>query len=239
MTVISELDKLVDRKKKLIDSIGAQQDKVRSVRDNLGKARLRLNAAKARRTRQDGLVDEAVSGRNIDRALLKGRIEVTQAERGRLTEAEGEIRKTEKIVAAEEAKLEKLECKLPEVTEEIAKLEERREIYQNDTELDSLMTTFKLFFALTCEFALREYFGGLRMSLAGFMRQILSLPGTRTIEGKVEHIRIKASPNREIMQAVVAACERINARGVVRNGRTVRLSVQWEAGAQMRGANGS
>ena len=118
---------------------------------------------------------------------------------------------------------------------EIALLEERREIFQADTELDSLMTTLKLFFALLCEYAARTYFPGLRISLHGFMRQILTLPGTRTIEGRAEHIRIKASPNREIMMAVEAACERINAREIVRNGRTVRLSVQWQEGAQLRG----
>lgn len=239
VTVLSELDKLHNRKKNLEAAIDKQQKTVRSVRDELTKTRLRLNAAKARRARQDGLVDEAASARKIDRDLLQDRIEVTQAERNRLAKAEDAVREAERLTAAEGARLEKLEQRLPEVTGEIARLEERREIHQNDTELDSLMTMFKLFFALICEFALREYFGGLRMSLNGFMRQVLSLPGTRTIEGKVEHIRIKASPNREIMAAVAAACERINARGVVRNGRTVRLSVQWNAGAQMRGGNGS
>lgn len=239
VTVISKLDELRNRERNLAASIEKQREKVRSVRDKLTKARLRLNAAKARRARQDGLVDDAVDARKIDRELLQGRIEVTQAERERLAKAEDDIRKVERVAAKEDAKLGKLERALPEVAEEIATLEERREIYQSDTELDSLMTTFKLFFALICEFALREYFGGLRMSLHGFMRQVLALPGTRTIEGKVEHIRIKASPNREIMQAVAGACERINARGVVRNGRTVRLSVQWDAGARMRGANGS
>lgn len=239
VTVISKLDELQNRRKNLTTSIEKQQEKVRSVRDKLRQARLRVNAAKARRARQDGLVDEVVAARKIDRDLLQGRIEVTQAERERLAMAEGEVRKTEKVAAAEEAKLGKLERTLPEVTKEIATLEERREIYQSDTELDSLMTCFKLFFVLICEFVLREYFDGLRLSLHGFMRQVLSLPGTRTLEGKVEHIRIKASPNREIMQAVAAACERVNARGVVRNGRTVRITVQWDGGAHRRGANGS
>ncbi len=135
--------------------------------------------------------------------------------------------------------MEELKKRLPTLETRKAELESRKEIYQADTELDQVMTVFKLGFALICEWVLREYFGGMRLSLYGFMRYILSLPGTRTLEGKLEHIRIKASPNKEMMLAVEAACERVSALGIVRNGRKVRLSVDWGSDARMHGAKGA
>jgi hypothetical protein len=69
------------------------------------------------------------------------------------------------------------------------------------------------------------------------MRQILSLPGTRTIEGRVEHIRLHASPNREIMRAVEAACARANALQLRRQGRLIHLSVDSAPHARNQPSN--
>lgn len=232
VAVLSKLDELHGRKEKLAGKITKQALVVKAVLQGRTKARRQLNVAKARRNRHDALVAKGMNAPELDRETIQNRIEVTKIERERFATAEKAVKDAEQAVALQQAKLEKLQRVIPELTKEIATLESRREIFQADTELDSIMTTFKLFFVLICEFVVREYFDETRLSLHGFMRQILSLPGTRTIEGKVEHIRIKASPNKEIMQAVELACKQITARGCMRNGRTVRLSVQWADPAQ-------
>lgn len=239
VTVLTELDKLGAQRNRLQERIAKQSAAAAEAAQDLKTAKLRLNAAKARRARQDGLVDLELTIEHADRPTLQARIEVAKSERERFAVAQTGIQAAEKAVATEQAKLGQMTKRLPELDAEIAELETRREIYQADTELDQICTVYKLGFVLILELILRTWFAGMRISLNGFMRQILSLPGTRTIEGKVEHIRIKASPNRETMLVVEAACERVNAVGFVRDGRAVRLSVDWGPAAQRRGANSS
>lgn len=239
VTVLTELDKLRAQRNRLQGRIAKQSAAVAEAAQDLKTAKLRLNAAKARRARQDGLVDLELAIERTDRPALQARIETAKSERDRFAAAQAEIQTAEKAAAQAQAKLDQMTKRLPEIEVEMAELETRREIYQADTELDQICTVYKLGFVLILEFILRTWFASMRISLHGFMRQILSLPGTRTLEGKVEHIRIKASPNLEVMLAVEAVCERVNAVGFVRKGRTVRLSVDWGPTAQRRGANSS
>jgi len=238
-TVLTALDKLRAQQGRLVARIAKQSAAVAGAAQAVTASKLRLNAAKARRARQDGLVDLELAARHTDRQALQARIETAKIERDRHTGAVAEIQEAEKGVAKAQAKLDQMNKRLPEIEAEIAELATRKEIYQADTELDQICTVYKLGFVLILEFVLRTWFAGMRISLDRFMRQILSLPGTRTIEGKIEHVRIKASRDRDVMLAVEEACERVNRLGVVRNGRTVRLSVDWGPAAQKRGANGS
>ena len=92
-------------------------------------------------------------------------------------------------------------------------------------ELDRIVSVYKLGFVLLCEVALREYFAGPNISLATFMRQILTLPGKRTVEGHQEFIHLATPPNKEILAALERACERVSALKIRRNGLVLRLSV--------------
>ncbi|MDE3076147.1 MAG: hypothetical protein KGJ86_12035 [Chloroflexota bacterium] len=237
-TVLTELDKARCHRDRLVERIARREAGLLKARETLGVAKLRVNAAKARQARQDGLVDKELAAKRTDRQALQARVETAKAERSRKDEALTGVVQAEKRVAEEESWLQRDEKRLPKLDAEIRDLESRKEIYQADTEMDRIATAFKLGFVLICEHMLREFFGGMRLSLPGLMRQILSLPGTRTIEGNVEHIRLRASPNKAIMAAVEAACERVNAREIVRNGRVVRLSVDWPDEARKRGEIG-
>ena len=234
-TILSKLDKLRVQRERVQARLERQTETIRAAQQELTRTRRRLNAAKARRARQDGLLDTTIQARP-KRSQIQERVEVTRSERERMAEAEAGIRTAETALSEAVAKAETLRKKLPALESEIATLESRKEIYQADTELDEIMTAFKLGFALLCEHAMRLFFPELRLSLNGFMRQVLSLPGTRIVEGRVDHIRIKASPNNDMMKAVEAACERVNAIGIVRNGRTIKLSVDWPQIARMHGS---
>jgi len=238
-TVLTELDKKRSHRNRLVGRIARREEGLKEAREALRVAKLRVNAAKARQARQDDLVDGELAARRPNKQALQARVESAKAERTRKDEAQAAVAEADKRVVEEDAKLQKDRKRLPRLDAEIRDLESRKGIYQADTEMDRIATTFKLWFVLICEYMLRDYFGGMRISLSGLMRQILSLPGTRTLEGSVEHIRLLASPNREIMSAVEQACERLNERRIVRDGRTVRISVIWSKEARKRGAKGT
>ncbi len=236
VTVLTELDRLQNQRNRLKERLGKLRMQAATTREALIKARRTCNAAKARRARQDGLVKAELEAPNLDRSTLETRINVTQAERDRLAEAQTRVEEVETQLQKQENEIQKAESRLPELDREIAKLESRKEIYQPDTALDSIATTFKLGFALLCEHLILTYFAGMPISLHGLMHRVLSLPGTRTITGKVEHIRIRASRDRELMLAVEAACARVNERKIVRNGRTIKLSVDWTELSHLSGS---
>ncbi len=118
-----------------------------------------------------------------------------------------------------------LRAEIPKLDEKEALLASRREIYQADTELDRIVSVYKLAFVLLCEVALREFFAGLNISLATFMRQILTLPGKRVVDGYQEFIQLATPPNKETLAALQGACERVNALKLRRNGLVLRMSV--------------
>ncbi len=236
VAVLTELDQVRAKLSRLWDRIGKQESAVMSARDALTKAKLRLNAAKARRARQDDLLDDTLLARHPRKDDVRGRIAGTRAERDRYEQVEQAVHEAQDALAKAGTKLAALEAQVPVKEAEIEILESRKEIYQADTELDQIATAFKLGFVMICEHLVRLFFPGLGISLHGLMRQILSLPGRRVIQGAFEHVYIKASPNSAIMRAVEEACERVNALGVVRDGRTVRLSVERIQDARMRGA---
>lgn len=237
ITVLTRLDRLRATKDRLHARITRQEGDVTSAQRTLTKAKLRLNAAKARQVRHDDLLDDAAEHPRRAGAALQRRIETTRAERDRFSVADAAVREAEATLQTTQEKLDDLQAKLPKLGVEMAQLETRKQIYQADTELDQIMTVFKLGFALLCEAAMRLFFPDLRYSLHGLMRQILSLPGTKTIEGKIEHIRIHASPNREVMRAVEAACARANDLQLRRQGRIIHLSVDSAPYARIQRVN--
>lgn len=122
-------------------------------------------------------------------------------------------------------KLAELKVALPKLDERMTELESRREIYRADTELDRIVSVYKLGFSLLCEMVLRDYFGGTRMTLATFIRQIFNLPATKTIDGQQEYICLAYPPNAEIRAALEVACARVSDLKLRRNGRILHMSV--------------
>lgn len=237
-SALAELVKLRDQRQKTQAQIARKQDELRVAEENERKAKLQLNAAKARRKRQDNLVSEQLSAPAPDRGKLESRIGITQDERERFSGAEKAVQSAAAKVLAQRTKLAKLAERMPAIEGEIAKNESRKEIYEADTELQGVVTASKLGFVQLCQVALLLFFAGMRISLNRFTREVLQLPGTRILDDTTEMIRIKASRNRRTMEAVDAACQRVNALGVVRNGRIVQFSVDWSGAARMLGGKG-
>ena len=109
---------------------------------------------------------------------------------------------------------------------ERARLEQRRQIFTVDTELDQAMTAFKITFMNLCSVFMRRYLGGRSFEIDTLIRGIFSLPGERVRTPTRETIRIWYQPrDRELMPLVEAACKQLTARGLVRDKRRLSFEV--------------
>ena len=100
---------------------------------------------------------------------------------------------------------------------EKARLEGWRKVFTIDTELDQIMTAFKVTFVNLCAVLMTCYFGGHRLQLDTLIRGVLTLPGERVLSRHTETIRIyRRDRDRELMPLVEEACRLLTAKGLVR-----------------------
>jgi hypothetical protein len=232
VAVVTELEKLEGRKTTFARRIERQKEAVTAAKQEVTRAKLALNAAKARRKRGDGRVEDELLAKRPDPIAVWNRVDALKAERDRYPEAKAALEQATATHVAAAAKLDELQAALPKLAARQEELASRKEIYRADVELDQVVSVYKLGFVLLCELVLREYFAGTRMTLATFMRQILLLPATRTIHGYDEHVRLACPPDKEVRKALAIACERVNDLKLRRNGRTLHLAIDDHAAGQ-------
>ncbi len=232
VAVVTELDKLPARRQKLEKRIAATEEVVGTAYAALKAARTAVKKAETRRTKQDGRVAAALFADAPDPDVVCDRVDAVIAERDDLTEAKAAAEAAQAEHRAAVLKLDDLRAELPKLDAKQALLESRKEIFAADTELDQILGVFKLGFVLLCEVALREFFGELNISLPTFMRQILTLPGKRVVEGFQEFIHLAPPPDKQTRAALERACERVNAKKIRRNGLILRLCVGLPGGGQ-------
>ena len=225
VTVVTELVKLEASKQNLAKRIEGQAEKVKLAKQKLTRAKQKLNAALARRKRHDERVENELLVEQPNPIKLWNGVKALEAERERHPKAVAEVLDATAVHETVTAKLAELEAALPKLAKRKSELEDRREIYRADVELDRVVSVYKLGFVLMCEMVLREYFGGMKITLATFMRQILHLPATRTVDGTKEYVRFFCPPNPEIHAALEVACERVSNLKLRRNGRILHMSV--------------
>jgi len=126
---------------------------------------------------------------------------------------------------------------------ELSELERRTTIYTVDTELDEIMTAFKLTFMNLC-FRLMDDHLGKRMELDTLIRSVLTLPGERRRTRTVEKVCIyRQERDLETMALVQRACESLTAlelqRGPAEGQRRLVFEVVAHPGAVSTGRPGS
>jgi len=105
------------------------------------------------------------------------------------------------------------------LTEEWEKLASKTEIYTVDTELDEIMTGYKLTFMNLCLRLMREFMD-VRWQIDHLISAVLTLPGDRRRTADLETIRIyRQKRDPQAMAAVAHAIEAINKRELCRDGR--------------------
>jgi hypothetical protein len=228
LAIVNEVERLEARQARLAGRIERQGEAVAAAAKDLKRARLALNAVKASRKRGDGLVGDELLAQKPDLAVWNC-VDAIKAERDRFPEAAAAVEKAEGALASAKAELATLQAEGPKLDERAAELESRRDNYRADVERDQTVGVYKLGFALTCKLVLRELFPGTRMTLATFIRQILHQPAERYVQGTKAHYQLACPPKTEVREALEAACERVNAMNLRRNGRALNFSVESRA----------
>jgi transposase len=119
----------------------------------------------------------------------------------------------------------KVQAKENELAERRSKIAAHQTIFTVDTELDEIITAFKLTFMCLCKQLMNRYLG-IRVETDTLIRGVLTLPGERILTRGLETIRIFRQPReRELMPHVEAACRLLTARALRRDKRTLRFEV--------------
>ena len=117
------------------------------------------------------------------------------------------------------------ESTIERVRAEADKLSRRRQIYTVDTELDEIMTAFKLTFVNLCMHLMKRYLGA-QMELDTLIQAVLTLPGERTVTRSTETVRIyRHDRDRKVMPLVETACRLLTEKRLMRNKRRLIYEV--------------
>ncbi len=109
----------------------------------------------------------------------------------------------------------------------IAALEPMRKIRQLDVALDTILTATKLTLALLLTFIRREYLPSAQMSAETFLHRVLTVRGHREVRSQSERIVFYENPrDPRATTALAEACEHLNERCLVREGRALNYAVE-------------
>ena len=116
---------------------------------------------------------------------------------------------------------------LAKATARCKKLEPRRTIRKLDVALDTVLTATKLTAALLITFVVREYLAAMPMTPQTFAARLFGIRGRRETRPEEEHVVFYENRRDPAVNAVLAdACERLNKRRLVRDGRKLSYAVE-------------
>jgi len=119
----------------------------------------------------------------------------------------------------------RLEARQRRLDTDIEKRTKQRTIYTVDTELDEIMTAYKVTFMNLAQQLMTEHTQD-AMELDTLIRSVLTLPGERATTATTETVRIHhQARDPRAMRAVERACVSLNALSLTRNGRALRFEL--------------
>jgi hypothetical protein len=226
VAVITELEQLQARRQrdeqKLAELLDAQGELERAAHTRQRTLRKAEAALEVRRRRLDARVEQ---GRTSGKTFARCAVEHQQA----LGMAEAARREAEQAQAALDRNRDreaKLRAGLEKTIRRQDKLEPQRMIRQLDVAQDMILTAVKLTAAQLISFALREYLPSMKMTPDTFKTRVLPTRGRREIYKTHERVVFYANPrDPQVNAALALACNRLNERNIVRDGRRVSYVV--------------
>ena len=227
VAVVTTLERLEERKRQERTELGTIQAAAETVQSEAAartKDDQRAQAALAtRRRRLDALV---AAGKTDGKRFARVAIEHQQA----LVRAEDAARATKAAALAADKnreRREKLAASLAKITAEIERLEPQRVIRQLDVEQDKILTATKLTAAQLISFAKREYLPSMPITAETFVSRVFPIQGRKEIRGAEARVVFYENPrDTEVNAALRAACSRLNARGIKRDGLAMTYAVE-------------
>ncbi len=98
---------------------------------------------------------------------------------------------------------------------EFERISKKEFVYENDVELDQLLSNYKISFANLCGFVLKEYFPELNITLEKLIVKVFKRPGRMITKGNKKEIMIYLNKKDEKMSKLITgACEIINKKKI-------------------------
>jgi hypothetical protein len=173
------------------------------------------------------VVDERIAHGDVEsvtfaKAAVQHYAALTQEEQSREV-----LDRLEKSASQHETRRERLEASISKADARVAHIEPQRQIRQLDVALDTILTATKLTALQLILFVIREYLVGYSMTAMTFISRLLTTRG-RLIRRPTEEIVIFYENPRdpEMAGALRVAAERLNSRGLAREGRALRYVVE-------------
>lgn len=133
----------------------------------------------------------------------------------------------DKRASHHEARRQKLEASIPKAEARMKHIEPQRQIRKLDVALDMIFTATKLTALQLILFVIRVYLAGHSMTAMTFVSRLLTTRGRLVRRPDEEIITFYENPrDPEMGRALRLAAERLNDRGLVREGRALRYVVE-------------
>ncbi len=226
-SVVTKLEDVRSRIGRLDQEVTAHEGERLELVEALAEASKAENAAGRYTEKRNERIDVAVaSGRTHTLSFERAAIELREGGE-RLAEAHEQVEKQTAKLEKVASRYERKSRKLAELKEKEAKLEPRQEILEADVAQDTLLAALKLTLGMLVHFVVREYFPHRPMEWRTFLSRIALLPGRRETTDEKITIYIQANTrDRDMMEALDKACQRINTRKLERDGKQLRFVLE-------------
>lgn len=224
VAVVDKLEKLSGRLRAMRAELAETQLELETARGRAQPLREEIGKIEAEVFRRGRELDAQLSAGEADQAFREG-YRVHRALQESLPRARQVLATHEQVETDLARRVDALEASIGRADKERAHLESRVRIFTVDTELDQIMTAYKLTFMNVCRVLMREVLGE-EMELETLIRGVLTLPGERVTTPKTETVRIfRQERDPRSMAAVERGCAYLNAKGLVRGRRTLRFEL--------------
>lgn len=225
VAVVNELEKLEDKRVRCraqhaqaleqVQALTQERADWQKAEANLRDLRDEGNAEIRRRIAEQDTLDPRFAELHAEQLQWQGWLDEARDERDRVQRQLDQANSTVNRLAA---RIRRLEA-------DIEKKTKHRTIYTVDTELDEIMTAYKVTFMNLAQHLMTEHTQD-AMELDTLIRSVLTLPGERVTTATTEVVRIHHQPrDPRAMRAVQRACDSLNALSLERNGRSLRFEL--------------
>jgi hypothetical protein len=227
VAIVTELERLEHRLVVDRTQLVAATEQTKSLNPELAEAHREHDRAQRALERHRAKVDEHITrgdakSAKFAKAAAQHYASLIQEETSRKV-----LDRLEKKASGKELRTQKLEASISKAEARVAHIEPQRQIRQLDVALDMILTATKLTALQLILFVIREYLVGYSMTALTFVSRLLTTRG-RLIRRDNEEIIVFYENVRdpEMGGALRIAAERLNSRGLTREGRALRYVVE-------------
>lgn len=227
VAIVTEFERLERRLVVDRTQLAAATEQAKTLNPEVAEARRAHDRAQRALEGRRATVDEHISrgdakSAKFAKAAAQHYASLTQEESSRKA-----LDKLEKKASGQEARTQKLAASITKAEARVAHIEPQRQIRQLDVALDMILTATKLTALQLILFVIREYLVGYSMTAQTFISRLLTTRG-RLIRRDNEEIIVFYENLRdpEMGGALRVAAERLNSRGLAREGRALRYVVE-------------